>query len=29
MPKAFAISPYIGAGLYKDHRLYEFDDEIG
>lgn len=24
-----ANSPYLAAGLYEDHRLYEFDDEIG
>ena len=22
-------SPYLNAGLYREHRLYEFDDEIG
>ena len=22
-------SPYLGAGLYEDHRLYEFTDWIG
>lgn len=22
-------SPYLTAGLYREHRLYEFDDEIG
>ena len=24
-----ANSPYMKAGLYEDHRLYEFHDEIG